>query len=251
MPLPTPNIGESQDDFISRCMSSEAAMEDFPDKDQRLAVCFRQWREERSVGEPQTKAFLAVEIKNEDRGEVEAVFSRFDMKDLDNDWTLPGAFEDGAKVRISAYGHGSWMGELPVGRGVIKATAKDARLLGKFFVSTQHGRDTFETVKEMGELQQWSYSLDDVEEGTLTDELREHGVTRVLKRIVVHEVSPVFKGAGIDTQTVSIKAYNERLEEERVELEKLQAREVVIAEQRQDAEAEYLKFIRTSRRLGG
>lgn len=45
MPLPTPNEGESQDEFISRCMGNETAMKDFPDQEQRSAVCFRQWRE--------------------------------------------------------------------------------------------------------------------------------------------------------------------------------------------------------------
>ena len=42
MPLPTPS-GESQQEFISRCMSELQG--EFPDQEQRLAVCYTQWRE--------------------------------------------------------------------------------------------------------------------------------------------------------------------------------------------------------------
>ena len=45
MPLPVPSEGESEDDFISRCMANETANTDFPQQVQRSAVCFRQWRE--------------------------------------------------------------------------------------------------------------------------------------------------------------------------------------------------------------
>lgn len=45
MPLPTPRPGEEQDDFVSRCMGDETMNDDFPDQEQRSAVCFRQWRD--------------------------------------------------------------------------------------------------------------------------------------------------------------------------------------------------------------
>lgn len=51
MPLPSPRGDESQDDFISRCMSDETAMNDFPDQEQRSAVCFDQWREAKNNSE--------------------------------------------------------------------------------------------------------------------------------------------------------------------------------------------------------
>lgn len=44
MPLPTPNDNEKEDEFIHRCMSSDAAQE-FSDQKQRVAVCYSQWRE--------------------------------------------------------------------------------------------------------------------------------------------------------------------------------------------------------------
>lgn len=45
MPIPTPHEGEEQDAFINRCMGNPTMNEDFPDQEQRSAVCFRQWRE--------------------------------------------------------------------------------------------------------------------------------------------------------------------------------------------------------------
>lgn len=45
MPLPTPREGETQDEFVSRCMGDETMRQDFADQEQRSAVCFRQWRE--------------------------------------------------------------------------------------------------------------------------------------------------------------------------------------------------------------
>jgi len=40
--LPTPNMGETHDDFMTRCMSDAVAIKEFPDAAQRSAVCMRQ-----------------------------------------------------------------------------------------------------------------------------------------------------------------------------------------------------------------
>jgi hypothetical protein len=42
MPLPTPK-GENQQEFMARCMGELKS--EFPDREQRLAVCYTQWRE--------------------------------------------------------------------------------------------------------------------------------------------------------------------------------------------------------------
>lgn len=49
MPLPSPNRGESQDDFIGRCMSSDAMQDEFPEQKQRAAVCHSQWKDKASA----------------------------------------------------------------------------------------------------------------------------------------------------------------------------------------------------------
>lgn len=43
MPLPSPRKGEKKDDFIDRCMGDETMNDDFPENDQRRAVCEKQW----------------------------------------------------------------------------------------------------------------------------------------------------------------------------------------------------------------
>jgi hypothetical protein len=57
MPLPTPNEGEGEREFISRCMGTDTMGEDFPDQEQRSAVCYKQWR--KHTGE--SKAMKAAE----------------------------------------------------------------------------------------------------------------------------------------------------------------------------------------------
>ncbi len=41
--MPSPGPTESEDEFLSRCMGDEEAMADFPDEDQRYAVCISKW----------------------------------------------------------------------------------------------------------------------------------------------------------------------------------------------------------------
>lgn len=147
----------------------------------------------------------SAELKVADSGEVEAVFATLNVKDHDDDWTLPGAFEEGAKVAISSYGHRSWQGEPPVGRGTIHEEAGRAILKGRFFLTTAAGREAFEIVKEMGDIGEWSFGYDALEVAPVTPELREKGVRRVLKKLKVFEVSPVLRGAGIGTGTLSVK----------------------------------------------
>lgn len=149
------------------------------------------------------KALTDVRVKAGDSGEVTAVFSTFNVGDHDGDVTLPGAFQAGAPVRISAYNHGSSIGPiLPVGKGKIRVTEEAAIMEGKFFMDTAHGRDTFLTIKEMGELQEWSYAYDilDSEMGTFDGD-----DVQFLKKLTVNEVSPVLLGAGIGTRTLSAK----------------------------------------------
>ena len=47
MPLPVPQDGEQQSEFIGRCMDSEIMRTDFPDNKQRVAVCYSQWKKKK------------------------------------------------------------------------------------------------------------------------------------------------------------------------------------------------------------
>lgn len=151
-----------------------------------------------------TKSFAGVQVKDADRGEFTAVFSTFNVIDKDGDVTLPGAFEDGTEVRISAYGHTSWGGMLPVGKGVVRSNETEAWVEGQFFMDTTHGRDTFHTVKAMGGLQEWSYSVHPTKNSF--GEFDGQRVQFLEKMKGPQEVSPVLAGAGENTRTLTIKS---------------------------------------------
>lgn len=133
-------------------------------------------------------------------GEFTAVFATLGVKDLDGDVTIPGAFQEGQEVRIARWGH-NW-GDLPVGKGTIHADEKEAWVEGQFFLDTQGGQEHYKTVKALGDLQEWSYGFDILEDepGEVNGE-----PVRFLKSLDVFEVSPVLLGAGIDTRTEAIK----------------------------------------------
>lgn len=152
-----------------------------------------------------TKSLTRVEVKDADKGEIVAVFATLGVIDSDGDVTVKGAFENEAPVVISAYGHTSWQGVKPVGKGVIREVGTEAVLEGQFFLDTVEGRDTFTVVKELGALglQEWSYGYDPVKFS-----FGEHEGQRVrfLEELKVHEVSPVLKGAGLGTRVLAAKS---------------------------------------------
>ena len=43
MPLPKPTAGETEQDFMDRCLSDEKMNDEFPDRAQRYAICAREW----------------------------------------------------------------------------------------------------------------------------------------------------------------------------------------------------------------
>lgn len=147
------------------------------------------------------KSFAPAQFKLSDKGAVTVAFAQTGVVDRDFDLTLAGAFPVKA-VPMSAYGHTSWMGELPTGKGGIKEEGDWAIFDGQFLMETDQGKNAYETVKAMAELQEWSYAYDPVE---YSFEQREGQQIRVLKRLDVFEVSPVLMGAGIGTHTRAIK----------------------------------------------
>lgn len=152
-------------------------------------------------GEMQKKVFQSrIKLKGEDSGNFSAVFSTLNVIDHDGDVTLPGAFSDGQKVRIAYWGH-RWS-DLPVGKGVIHADEKKAWVDGQFFLSTESGLQTYEVVKELEDLQEWSYGFEIIEQEYGKFEGKQ---VRFLKKLKVIEVSPVMQGAGIGTMTTAIK----------------------------------------------
>ena len=89
-------------------------------------------------------ASAALKIGTErDEPQVELRFATFGVADHDGDLTLPGAFEEGARVAIGAFGHSTVLaGKAPVGWGRIYTTRTAAHLRG-VFLDTPAGRDQY------------------------------------------------------------------------------------------------------------
>jgi hypothetical protein len=118
--------------------------------------------------------------------------------DSDGDVNVAGAFPS-IDVPFSAWGHGSWEpGQLPIGRGRIKEEGRWAIFRGRLF-DTAAGRESFATLKELGELAQFSfgYNVLDYEIGSVAGK-----AARFVKKYDVFEVSPVMRGAGTATGLV-------------------------------------------------
>src|SRR6266566_7615132 len=160
-----------------------------------------------SVLELETKSFGVLEIKDAEQGEVTAIVATLSVVDKDGDVLLPGSFPPNASVKMSAYGHDVVMdGAAPVGKGTITVQGDKAIFQGRFFMSTDRGREAFHTVKELGPDSEWSFGYPrQVQTQELSKEWRAKGARRVIAGIQPIEASPVFRGAGIGTGTVAAK----------------------------------------------
>jgi hypothetical protein len=152
-----------------------------------------------------TKSFGAFAIKSESRGEVEAVIATLNVVDRDREVIVPGALQDGAEVAVSGYGHDAIFGAIPAGKGAIRVTGNRAIFQGRLFLSTERGRETLAVLKEMGSAQQWSFGFEILESAPPSAEWRARGAHRILTKLNAFEVSPVIRGAGVGTQTLSAK----------------------------------------------
>ncbi len=150
---------------------------------------------------------------DEVEGKVEAVFSVFNEIDSDNDVVLPNSIKSGYGDRGVAmvWAH-DWKDV--IGRGQIVQDNDKAVFKGQFIMDTERGRDAYNTVKAMGDLQQWSFGYEvlESENGTFQKDSQDVDV-RYLKDVKVWEVSPVLVGANQNTETVLVKEHNNNPEE--------------------------------------
>ena len=215
MPLPKPKKGESEDDFVSRCVSNDTIQSEFPNQDQRVAVClgrFRKKSEEQEMNDIETldtmneemledvkyetgSLDVAAEIKAvAEEGEEAGVFtgygSIFGNKDLGNDVVVEGAFaksiaRTGAKGVKLLYQHKA---DEPI--GVFDEIIEDKRGLrvkGRLAMGTQRGREVYELMK-MGALDGLSIGFRVGAKGMSYDE---RGKRRLLTEVDLMEISAV------------------------------------------------------------
>jgi len=204
MPIPKPKDNETEQDYISRCMGDSVMNEEYPDKDHRAGVCYTAWRnrnkQDTSGLEYKT---VKLQLKADKPGHFSAVIATLNVKDHGDDVTLPGAFPDGKELIMSAYQHGSWNGELPVGKGTIHEVGNEVVVEGEFNLASATGKEHYETVKFLGGMQEYSYGFRPIEYefGKFED-----SEVRFLKKVDPFEFSPVLKGEGIGTRTRDIKS---------------------------------------------
>lgn len=136
----------------------------------------------------------------DEKGSVEAEFSVFDVEDRDGDIVTAAALQPfNGKSLPMVWAH-DW--SAPVGKGLLVVSEKSAIFKGDF-LKTPRGVEAYETVKQMDDLQQWSWGF------RTTDyawEKRDGKNVRVIKGVEPFEVSPVLVGANPYTSTLAVKA---------------------------------------------
>ena len=149
---------------------------------------------------------LSIKDSGEEKGSVEAVFSVYNNQDSDGDVVLPGAVKSGFKDNQvpMVFAH-KW--DQPIGKGTITEGEDSAVFKGSFFMETEAGKEAYNLVKSMGDLQQWSFGfrVNDSEMGKLKKDGEDEADVRYLKDLTVYEVSPVLVGANQETYTLAIK----------------------------------------------
>lgn len=154
------------------------------------------------------------QLDEEAEGKVSAVFSVFNNLDSDGDVVVPGAIKskwDSGMVPM-VWAH-KW--DMPIGKGYIKEDGDKATFVGEFFMDTDSGQEAYKLVKNMGELQQWSfgYRVNDAEHGKFKEVGNDEQTdARYLKSLTVFEVSPVLVGANQETYTMAIKSNKDLVE---------------------------------------
>ena len=136
----------------------------------------------------------------DEKGSVEAEFSVFDVEDRDGDIVTASALQPFAGKSLPMVWSHDW--SQPVGKGSISVSERAAVFSGTF-LDTTRGQEAYETVKQMGDLQQWSWGF------RVTDAVREkrgNKSVRVIKGVEPFEVSPVLVGANPYTSTIAVKS---------------------------------------------
>ena len=149
-----------------------------------------------------------VEIKadGDDAGAFSARIATLNVIDKDNDVPIKGAFEGSDPVRVSRFNHSSAVrDDLPVGVATIQEVGDQVIAEGQLNLDTVGGRDLYDTLKfeaKNNVASEWSYgfTVEESEDGEQDDQK-----VRFLRRLKAFEISPVMRGAGMDTATLAVK----------------------------------------------
>ena len=154
------------------------------------------------------KAFRAqVRVLEDDAplGSFEARFAKLDVMDHTGSVIPSGAIGE-QEVAIAAWGHNH--GVPPVGMGRTYEEDGFGVVKGRFFLGTAAGMEHYTVVKARGGTQEWSFGffINAIEWKDFDGKPDVPHLTEM----DIFETSPVYRGAGIDTQTVEIKELNRK-----------------------------------------
>ena len=169
------------------------------------------------VKRPENLSFknAPIELKEDgDKRYIEAVFSLFDTIDSDNDVTKANALRSGyTGNKVPLVWNHDW--SKVIGRGIIETDNQKAVFKG-YFLNTEAGKEAYNTVKEMQDMQQFSYGFQVMKssKGTHIDSKGEEVPVRVLEDVKVWEVSPVLVGAQQNSFVQALKSGLEPVDDE-------------------------------------
>ena len=140
--------------------------------------------------------------KARSNGQFEAVIATLGVVDADGDIILPGAFNDAMVSIMPAHDHRS----VPLGKAKVRDRGNEAIAVGQFNLGVQAGKDWHSAIRfdlENGKsIQEWSFAFNVLD---FENDTRNGQRVRVLKKLDTIEVSPVLRGAGVDTRTLVVK----------------------------------------------
>ncbi len=145
-----------------------------------------------------------------DTGAVLAVFSRLNVVDKDGDKTLPGFIGKQTIAMLPAH---DWR-HVVIGKGTTRESGDEVLAEIKMNLEIPAAKDWHSAIKfdlaNPPALQEWSYGFTLLPGGSVNGDGKEIG--RILQPAsegnpgcIVHEVSPVLVGAGINTTTLAAK----------------------------------------------
>ena len=167
-----------------------------------------------------------IELKEDgDTRYIEAVFSLFDTIDSDNDVTKANALRSGyTGNKVPLVWNHDW--SKVIGRGIIETDNQKAVFKG-YFLNTEAGKEAYETVKAMQDMQQFSYGFQVLKssKGTHIDSKGEEVPVRVLEDVKVWEVSPVLVGAQQNSFVQALKSGLQTFDDVDTEFEEVKEEE--------------------------
>ncbi len=210
MPLPKPKPNETEEEFIARCMSDSVMENEYPDTEQRSAVCYSQWRgktsSERSKMERKSFSFKVAGV-DQDEGIIEGYAATFNGKpDAYGDVIEPGAFkktlkERGAKI-VSLFNHDI---NQPIGKPECTEDENGLFVKIKLVRGLQRAEEVLLLTKA-DVVNTMSIGYETIKEKIIEG-------NRHLKELRLYDVSPVVFAANPEAVITGVKSLEDRLDE--------------------------------------